>query len=183
MTTKLYWHDSHLTHFSAQVIGCFVQDGHQVVVLDQSAFYPGGGGQPYDTGVINAACVTAVAMAEDGRILHHLEGDVPFTVGETAAGVVHWPWRLEMLQQHTGQHILSQAFFQLFGAETRGFRIFEHVAEIDLTLNGSPDELTAAVRQAAEDAARSTVFGRMQHHSLSPTCSCTKEENHVRAPR
>ena len=50
MTTKLYWHDSQLTQFSAQVVDCFVQDGHQVVVLDQSAFYPGGGGQPYDTG-------------------------------------------------------------------------------------------------------------------------------------
>ena len=52
MTTKLYWHDSHLTQFSAQVVDCFVQDSHQVVVLDQSAFYPGGGGQPYDTGVL-----------------------------------------------------------------------------------------------------------------------------------
>ena len=60
MTTKLYWHDSQLTEFSAQVVDCFVQDGRQVVVLDQSAFYPGGGGQPYDTGSINAARVTAI---------------------------------------------------------------------------------------------------------------------------
>jgi alanyl-tRNA synthetase len=45
MTTKLYWHDSYLTQFSAQVVDCFVQDSHQVVVLDQSAFYPGGGDQ------------------------------------------------------------------------------------------------------------------------------------------
>src|SRR4029434_7003358 len=150
MTTKLYWHDSHLTQFSAQVVDCFVQDGHQVVVLDQSAFYPGGGGQPYDTGIINEARVTAVAMAEDGRMLHHLEDDMSFTVGETVAGAVDWPQRLEMLQQHTGQHILSQACFQLFGAETRGFRIFEQVAEIDLTLDGSPDELATAIGQAEE---------------------------------
>jgi alanyl-tRNA synthetase len=170
MTTKLYWHDSHLTQFSAQVVDCFVQDGHQVVVLDQSAFYPGGGGQPCDTGAINAARVTAVAMAEDGRMLHHLAGDVPFTVGETVAGAVDWPRRLEMLQQHTGQHILSQAFWQLWGAETRGFRIFEQVAEIDLTLDGSPEELTAAMRQG-EELANAVVFEdrAVRLHTVTPT--------------
>jgi alanyl-tRNA synthetase len=169
MTTKLYWHDSHLTQFSAQVVDCFVQDGHQVVVLDQSAFYPGGGGQPYDTGVINAARVMAVAMAEDGRMLHHLEGDGPFTVGEAVVGAVDWPRRLEMLQQHTGQHILSQAFFQLFGAETRGFRIFDQVAEIDLTLDGSPDELTTAIGQA-EELANAVVFEdrAVRLHTVTP---------------
>src|SRR5215510_11759224 len=88
MTTKLYWHDSHLTQFSAQVVDSFVQDGHHVVVLDQSAFYPGGGGQPCDMGVLNAARVMAVAMAEDGRMLHHLEGDVPCRAGETVTGAI-----------------------------------------------------------------------------------------------
>jgi len=169
MTTKLYWHDSHLTRFSAQVIECFVQDGHRVVVLDQSAFYPGGGGQPYDTGAINAVRVMAVSTAEDGRMLHHLEGDVPFKIGEAVTGAVDWPRRLEMLQQHTGQHILSQAFFQLFGAETRGFRIFEQVSEIDLTLDGSPDELTAAMRQA-EELANAVVFEdrTVRLHTVTP---------------
>jgi len=169
MTTKLYWHDSHLTQFSAQVVDCFVQDSHQVVVLDQSAFYPGGGGQPYDTGAINAVRVMAVSTAEDGRMLHHLEDDVPFTVGEAVVGAVDWPRRLEMLQQHTGQHVLSQAFFQLFGAETRGFRIFDQVAEIDLTLDGSPDGLATAIGQA-EDLANAVVFeDRAVHlHTMTP---------------
>ena len=169
MTTKLYWHDSHLTQFSAQVVDCFVQDSHQVVVLDQSAFYPGGGGQPYDTGAINAVRVMAVSTAEDGRMLHHLEDDVPFTVGEAVVGAVDWPRRLEMLQQHTGQHVLSQAFFQLFGAETRGFRIFDQVAEIDLTLDGSPDRLATAIGQA-EDLANAVVFeDRAVHlHTMTP---------------
>jgi alanyl-tRNA synthetase len=169
MTTKLYWHDSHLTQFSAQVVDCFVQDSHQVVVLDQSAFYPGGGGQSYDTGAINAARVMAVSTAEDDRMLHHLADDVPFTVGEAVVGVVDWPRRLEMLQQHTGQHILSQAFCQLFEAVTRGFRIFEQVAEIDLTLDGSPDELTAAIRQA-EELANAVVFEdrAVRLHTVTP---------------
>jgi alanyl-tRNA synthetase len=85
---------------------------------------------------------------------------------------VDWPRRLEMLQQHTGQHILSQAFFQLFGAETRGFRIFEQVAEIDLTLDGSPDELAAAIRQA-EELANAVVFEDrvVRLHTVTPAAA------------
>ena len=169
MTAKLYWHDSRLTQFSAQVVDCFVQDEHHVVVLDQSAFYPGGGGQPHDTGTLNAARVLAVSTADDGRLLHHLGGDVPLKVGETVAGEVDWSRRLEMLQQHTGQHILSQAFWQLFGAETRGFRIFDQVAEIDLTLDAPPDELTAAMVQA-EELANAVVFDdrAVRLHTVTP---------------
>jgi alanyl-tRNA synthetase len=157
MTIKLYWHDSHLTRFTAQVVDCFVQDGHSVVALDQSAFYPGGGGQPHDIGTLNAAPVLAVSMADNGHVLHHLAGNVSFQVGEAVAGEVDWPHRLEIMQQHTGQHVLSQAFFHLFGAETKGFRIFERVAEIDLTLDAPPAELTAAIVRA-EELANAVVF-------------------------
>src|SRR5262245_44454907 len=169
MTTKLYWHDSRLTQFSAQVMDCFIQDSHQVVVLDQSAFYPGGGGQPHDTGTINEARILAVSMAEDGRMLHHLDSDAPLKVGEEVAGAVDWSRRLEMLQQHTGQHILSQAFWQLFGAETKGFRIFDQVAEIDLTLDAPPEEISTAMRRA-EDLANAVVFEErpVRLHLITP---------------
>src|SRR5215471_20601992 len=82
MTTKLYWHDSRLTQFSARVVDYFVQDSHPVVVLDQSAFYPVGGGQPHDIGTLNEARVLAVSLTDDGRMLHYLGGDVPLQVGE-----------------------------------------------------------------------------------------------------
>jgi alanyl-tRNA synthetase len=169
MTTKLYWHDSRLTQFSAQVVDCFVQDSHRVVVLDQSAFYPGGGGQPHDTGSINETRVLAVSITDDGRMLHHLDGDVSLKVGEAVAGEVDWSRRLELLQQHTGQHILSQAFWQLFGAETRGFRIFDQVAEIDLTLDAPPEEITAAMVQA-EELANAVVFDDrpVRLHTVTP---------------
>jgi alanyl-tRNA synthetase len=157
MTTKLYWHDAHLTRFTARVVDCFVQEDHRVVILDQSAFYPGGGGQPHDTGAINAVRVLAVSVADNGRILHHLERDRPFQVGEAVAGEVDWPRRLEMIQQHTGQHILSQAFLQLFGAKTKGFRIFERTAEIDLTLDAPAAELAVAMARA-EEVANAVVF-------------------------
>src|SRR5262249_50573297 len=102
MTTKLYWHDSRLTQFSARVVDCFVQDSHPVVVLDQSAFYPGGGGQPHDTGTLNEARVLAVSLADDGRMLHHLDGVIPVQVGAVVAGAVDWSRRLEVVQQDTG---------------------------------------------------------------------------------
>jgi alanyl-tRNA synthetase len=169
MTTKLYWHDSRLTQFPARVMDCFVQDSHPVVVLDQSAFYPGGGGQPHDTGTLNEMRVLAVSLADDGRMLHHLDGAMPVQVGEVVAGAVDWSRRLEMLQQHTGQHILSQAFWQLFGAETKGFRIFDQVAEIDLTLEAPPDEITAALMRA-EELANAVVFDDrvVRLHTVTP---------------
>ena len=74
-----------------------------------------------------------------------------------------------MLQQHTGQHILSQAFWQLCGAETKGFRIFERVAEIDLTLDVPPEALAAAMARA-EELANSVVFEdrQVRLHTVTP---------------
>jgi len=169
VTTKLYWHDSHLTQFTACVVDSFVQDGRRVVVLDQSAFYPVGGGQPNDTGFIDSSRVLDVSAADDDRILHHLAGDARFAVGEEVQCEIDWARRREMMQQHTGQHLLSQAFFQLFGAETRGFRINDHGAEIDLTLEAGPDEIPHAIERA-EELANAVVFDdrEVRIHTVTP---------------
>ena len=135
MTSKLYWHDSHLTKFTARVLEHHIEGKRQFVILDQTAFYPTGGGQPCDTGTIGSARVAEVLIMEDGTIQHYLESPVNWIGGSEVACEIDWARRLELTQQHTGQHILSQAFFQLFGAETRGFRINAHAAEIDLTLD------------------------------------------------
>jgi alanyl-tRNA synthetase len=148
MTTKLFWRDAHLTDFTAQVLDCFEQAGHTVLVLDQTAFYPEGGGQPSDTGRLNEALVTHAETAPDGRILHHLQTHVSLQPGATVQGVVAWERRRELLQQHTGQHLLSQAFFQLFGAETKGFRILAEVSQIDLALDAPANDVPRALAQA-----------------------------------
>jgi len=146
-----------------------MQDGHRVVVLDQSAFYPCSGGQPSDTGLINSAPVVEVSISDDDRICHHLDGDVSLAIGEEVRCEVDWARRLEMMQQHTGQHLLSQAFFQLFGAETRGFRITDRVAEIDLTLEAHPDETLRAIERA-EELANAVVFDdrEIRTHTVTP---------------
>lgn len=170
MTThKLYWHDARQTSFTAQVADVLVQGDQRFLLLDQTAFYPESGGQPADRGTIGQAAVTDVSINDDGQILHRVTGHADFAVGDEVAGVVDAARRLEMTQQHTGQHILSQAFFQLFGAETRGFRITGSTAEIDLTLELQPDEISRAITQA-EDLANAIVFDNreIRTHLVTP---------------
>ncbi|MDX2030203.1 MAG: DHHA1 domain-containing protein [Blastocatellia bacterium] len=157
MTTKLYWSDSHQTRFGATVLAREERDGAQGIILDRTAFYPTGGGQPSDWGRIGSLEVHDVELLEDERIRHWVRGDGELVVGAEVECEIDWARRLEMMQQHTGQHILSQAFFQLFGAETHGFRITDHATEIDLTLEAQPDEIERAIA-AAEELANRIVF-------------------------
>lgn len=169
MTDKLYWHDSQQTKFTARIEEVLVRGDQRFLVLDRTAFYPEGGGQPGDRGTIGQAAVTDVSITDDGRILHQIAGDETFAVGDAVTGEVDRVRRLEMTQQHTGQHILSQAFFQLFGAETRGFRITGGAAEIDLTLELQHDEIAGAITQA-EDLANAVVFDNreIRTHLVTP---------------
>jgi alanyl-tRNA synthetase len=169
MTTRLYWNDSHLTRFTASVVDSWLENGRRIIALDQTAFYPTGGGQPCDTGSINSARVIEVEMAGDGRILHRLDSDVSLAAGQEVACEIEWRGRREMIQQHTGQHILSQAFFRLFGAETKSFRITDRATEIDLTLEAQPDEIESAIA-SAEELANEVVFDNreIRVHNLTP---------------
>ncbi len=169
MTTKLFWNDSHLKQFTARVEDVFPQNGKTSVVLDQTALYPEGGGQPADKGWINSLPVIDVQTGEDGRIIHQLGEVAEIAVGEQVVGEVDWLRRREMMQQHTGQHIISQAFFQLYGAETRGFRINDWLTEIDLTLELQPEEIEQAIIRA-EELANSIVFDdrEIRIHEVSP---------------
>lgn len=157
MTAKLYWSDSHLTTFTARVVESFEKADDQVVVLDQTAFYPSGGGQPADIGTIQGIAVNDVQILDDGRILHFVQATASLEAQEEVACEVDGVRRREMRQQHTGQHILSQAFFRLFGAETRGFRIADRMAEIDLTLEATAEEIPHAIERA-ENLANAVVF-------------------------
>lgn len=161
MTSKLYWHDSHQIHFDAKIVSVATKDADLIVELDQTAFYPTGGGQPCDYGLINGREVLDVEITADERIFHQLKGNPGFEPGMQIKGVIDWNRRLDMLQQHSGQHILSQTFFQLYGAETKGFRIVDQATEIDLTLEAPPEKIENAIRQA-EDLANQIVFSDRQ---------------------
>ena len=152
MTERLYYHDSHLTEFHARVVG-IAEDaaGRVAVTLDRTAFYPTGGGQPGDTGTLGAARVVECVDEDEAGVRHIIEGTTP-QLGARVEGHVDWLRRLDHLQQHTGQHILSQAFIQLFGdAPTRAFRMLERACEIDVDLRDPSNE---RIEEAVELANR-----------------------------
>ncbi len=141
VTERLYYADSHLIEFEARVTDKSDRvSGWTAVTLDRTAFYPTGGGQPSDTGTIDGQRVLECIDDEENGILHVIQGRVP-EVGATVRGRVDWPRRLDHIQQHTGQHILSQAFVTLFNAPTRGFRVLSEICEIDVEIKNPSDEL------------------------------------------
>lgn len=133
-TERLYYHDSHLIEFEARVVDISERvSGWTAITLDRTAFYPTGGGQPSDTGTLNGLRVVECIDDEDNGVLHVIQGRPP-EVGTTVKGRVDWLRRLDHMQQHTGQHILSQAFVTLFKAPTKGFRVLAECCEIDVEL-------------------------------------------------
>src|SRR5262245_26929879 len=169
MTLKLYWSDSHLKNFTARIRDTWLENQDRFVELDRTAFYPTGGGQPCDTGKIDSAQVSGVEIVDGDRVLHGLNCDTDFSIGQEVECQIDWMRRRELMQQHTGQHLLSQAFFQLTGAETRGFRITEDLTEIDLTLDSPPEEIEKVIVQAQE-LANSVVFDNreIRTHEVTP---------------
>src|SRR5437588_1542256 len=146
-TERLYYHDSRLREFDARVIDLSERDdGAIAVMLDRTAFYPTGGGQPNDTGTLGEARVVDCIDMDDAGVLHVIQGPTP-KVGEVVHGRIDSLRRLDHMQQHTGQHILSAAFVKLFDAPKRSFRMLEHECEIDVALDDPTDE---KIEQAVE---------------------------------
>jgi alanyl-tRNA synthetase len=138
MTERLYYHDSFLFDFDATVVETFGHKGRHAIVLDRTAFYPTSGGQVYDLGRIEAEgkqiAVTEVTDEDDGRILHFTAE--PITAGTEVHGTIDAARRLDHLQQHSGQHVLSAAFIRLFNMPTVSFHMGEESCTIDLETNG-----------------------------------------------
>lgn len=139
-TERLYYSDSHLVEFEARVLDKTERvSGWTAVTLDRTAFYPTGGGQPSDTGTLDGNQVLECIDDEETGILHVIQGRAP-EVGATVKGRIDWARRLDHIQQHTGQHILSQALVTLFNAPTRGFRVLHESCEIDVELTDPTNE-------------------------------------------
>lgn len=142
---RLYHEDAYLTEFRAVVTASRQADDGYWVALDQTAFYPGGGGQPPDTGEIAGMEVSALREDEHGLVWHCLGG--PIGSGEVAARVDRTR-RFDLMQQHTGQHLLSAAFLRVAGAETVGFHLTLENLQIDLDRAVAPEALAAAEKEA-----------------------------------
>jgi alanyl-tRNA synthetase len=145
MTGRLYYDDAYLTRFEARIVdrGCDACE----VYLDRTAFYPTSGGQPFDTGTINGVSVIDV-LEEGERILHRVAKPVN---RESVECQVDWRRRFDHMQQHSGQHLLSAVFVELFGAQTVSFHLGAGVSTIDLERASlSAEQLRAAESRANE---------------------------------
>ncbi|MBK9944982.1 MAG: alanyl-tRNA editing protein [Kouleothrix sp.] len=149
-TERLYFADAYMAQFSAQVIARGQLGGRPAVALDQSAFYPEGGGQPADTGQLGGVAVLDVQA--DGELVWHALA-APL-VAERLQGQLDWARRFDHMQQHHGQHLLSAAFERLYGFKTVSFHLGAAIATIDLAVA----ELAADQVAAAEDLTNQVIW-------------------------
>ena len=150
MTERLYYTDAYLREFDASIVRVEFVDGRTSVVLDRTAFYPTSGGQPFDVGVLAGRLqVLDVIDDESGEVVHVV--DCPrdsLVVGQTVRGTIDWTRRLDHMQQHTGQHVLSAAIDRLFGVRTVSFHLGTESSTIDLSRELTGDELVSAEVEA-----------------------------------
>ncbi len=153
MKGRLYYDNPRLRSFAASVIERGVEaDGGPYVVLNETAFYPTGGGQPCDLGTLNGIEVVDVEEV-DGQIRHRLARPLPADVSEVE-GTIDWERRFDHMQQHAGQHILSAAFEHLYDVATVGFHMGRETVTIDLATSALEEEQA----DAAETLANRVVF-------------------------
>ena len=145
-TRRLYYTDSLQREFDATVVSSDVAGGRAIVVLDETAFYPTSGGQPFDTGSLGTRRVVDVIDDDAGGIRHVL--DAPLAPGDRVHGTIDWPRRIDHMQQHTGQHVLSAAFDRLHGVRTVSFHLGAETATIDLAREVTPAEIARAEAEA-----------------------------------
>ncbi len=151
-TTKLYYEDPFLQGFTAAVTSCEEGKGGYLVTLDRTAFYPEGGGQPYDTGVLGEAKVLEV-HDKNGVITHLC--NKPLAVGASVEGKIDWARRFDHMQQHSGEHICSGLICERFRCDNVGFHMGTDTVTIDFNADISWEELMeieeAANRYICED--------------------------------
>ena len=128
MTEKLYYRDCHLAQFRASVTGCTPTEKGYLVTLDATAFYPEGGGQACDLGTLGGVRVLDV-QERDGEILHLCDGALQ--VGDQVDGAIDDARRFDLMQQHTGEHIVSGIIHRRFGYHNTGFHMGADVTTID----------------------------------------------------
>jgi alanyl-tRNA synthetase len=150
MESKLFYRDPYIKTFSSKIKHQTKdENGQDYLILEETCFYPTGGGQPFDTGILNHIPVINVEEV-DGEIRHYTLNPVPSTNG-MVEGEIDWSRRFDHMQQHAGQHILSAAFEEIFGYHTVSFHLGQEVLTIDLDVEGITESEAAAVEIRANE--------------------------------
>ena len=158
MTDLLYQMDSYLQDFEATVLTCSPDE--RAVVLDRTAFYPGGGGQPNDNGTLNGQAVVKVRKAGDD-VLHIMEGDLP-AVGTRVHGTINWERRYQLMRTHTAMHILCGTVFRDYGALVTGGDMEPLKGRMDFEFERLQKDLVSLIEAAINVEVRNARDVRVQ---------------------
>ena len=150
MTERLYWMDSHRREFEATVISCLEEKGRWAVILDKTAFFPEGGGQSADTGLLGGVKVEDARERGD-EVVHYCAA--PLTVGSLVRGEIDWAQRFQRMQFHSGEHIVSGLAHQKWGCNNVGFHMNGEFVTLDFDR-----ELDAAQLSELEAAANAVIW-------------------------
>lgn len=143
----LYDTDPYCTTHPAKVTTCTpLPDNLYAIELDQTIFYPEGGGQPYDTGTLDQTPVLEVRKTKEGSIHHHCPS--PFPIGQEVTQTLDWNRRFDHMQQHSGEHIVSGLAHSFFGCDNVGFHMGKDMITIDFNKALTPDQVTELEEKA-----------------------------------
>ncbi len=149
---KLYYTDRYKTEFNANVVNVIERDGKYLVELDQTAFFPGGGGQFCDRGTLNGIEVVDM-LEENGKVYHLIEENLS---DKKVKGAIDWDRREDGMHQHFGQHVLSGCFFTKYNRNTCGFHLGEDISTVDIE-GEFTDEMLLEVEKMANDVIRQNI--------------------------
>lgn len=145
---ELFYKDPYLVEFDAVVLSCVKGKKDYEVILSDTAFYPEGGGQPADHGMLGGAEVVDVKRDREDRVVHHV--NAPLEEGTTVHGVIDWERRFDHMQNHTGEHIVSGLIHQLYGYENVGFHLSDNNVLVDFDGFLTPEQIAEVELEANE---------------------------------
>ncbi len=163
-TQKLYEENPYQKNFTAAVLSCQAEKGGYAVVLDRTAFYPEGGGQPCDLGVLGGARVLDV-HERDGVVVHTVNAPLAGTV----EGEIDWERRFDLMQQHSGEHLVSGTVHRLYGYENVGFHMGADLITIDFSGILTMEEL-ARVERLVNEAVWQDLETRIRYYDSESGC-------------
>ena len=151
MTHRLYYDQTYLRAFDAQVLEVRREEARALIRLDQSAFYPTSGGQPYDTGTLGGEAIRDVFVDEAGEVWHAVRPETPLQAGDSVHGEIDWARRFDHMQQHGGEHLLAGMVYRQLCGTTIGLHLGAEDSTIDVTLPDGRTHLTDSELAALED--------------------------------
>ncbi|WP_392486629.1 alanyl-tRNA editing protein [Haloimpatiens sp. FM7315] len=171
---KLYYENQYEKNFTSEIINVIEKDTKFHIVLDKTYFYPGGGGQPSDTGSIES--IPIIDVYEEDGIIYHVTEKKPIKIHKVKCSI-EWESRFDNMQQHLGQHILSSCFLKLFNASTVGFHLGTKYCTIDIDKFLDIEKI-----QEAEKLSNEIVFENIPVEILYPSRSELKKMNLKKSP-